>query len=491
MPVPSRERGAAFLAAVLVLALALAALLAAALAAGRQRGERDRATERALAQAREALIAYAADRPVNAVVGPGYLPCPDIDNDGWAESTCGSLAGDVGQARRLGRLPWKTLGLADLRDGDGERLWYAVSTRYKGLLNCAASRGCVDMGPPSAQGTITVRDASGRVVQDGTRRGAAAVVIAPGAALERADGHAQARGCAPGDCGDDGRCLAAPPGRAAPCDPRNYLDLAGAGGEDNAAFVDRSDERSGNGDGFVSGPVVLAGGRLAVNDRLVALAERDVMPAVMRRVALEAAHCLRYYASRPENAGRHPWPGPACAAPDASDGAGRRVGSLPDTPFAATRETSGATMLARWWRVDAREPERLAELPTREDACRLALPPADAGPAREAPPGTPAAEGRTAGLEENAWWSAWKPFVFYAVAPAAAPDRKPGADCATAGCIDVEDANGRRLARGKSFAVVVARSCSRAPRCLDAACRRLALAPLDPDGPPDALATFP
>jgi hypothetical protein len=34
----------------------------------------------------------------------------------------------LGQAERLGRLPWKTLGLPDLRDGDGERLWYAVSS---------------------------------------------------------------------------------------------------------------------------------------------------------------------------------------------------------------------------------------------------------------------------------------------------------------------------------------------------------------------------
>ena len=75
-------------------------------------------------------------------MGPGYLPCPDTDGDGWAEATCGSLDGASGQASRLGLLPWKTLGLPDLRDGYGERLWYAVSSKYKGLLNCGVSRAC-------------------------------------------------------------------------------------------------------------------------------------------------------------------------------------------------------------------------------------------------------------------------------------------------------------------------------------------------------------
>ena len=126
-----------------VIALALASAGALALSSSSTEQHRHRASDRALAQAREALLAYAADRPIDARVGPGYLPCPDLDDDGWAEATCGSLSGHIGQEQRLGRLPWKTLGLPDLRDGYGERLWYAVSTRYKGLLNCAASAACV------------------------------------------------------------------------------------------------------------------------------------------------------------------------------------------------------------------------------------------------------------------------------------------------------------------------------------------------------------
>ena len=33
--------------------------------------------------------------------------------------------------RIIGRLPWKTFGLPDLRDGSGERLWYALSPNFR------------------------------------------------------------------------------------------------------------------------------------------------------------------------------------------------------------------------------------------------------------------------------------------------------------------------------------------------------------------------
>src|SRR6516162_2545144 len=132
----SRQRGTLLLVAAILLVAGIAMAVAIDLAWATGAARRERVSDAALAQAREALIAYAVDRPINAVVGPGYLPCPDLDDDGWAEATCGSQTGDTGQAQRIGRLPWKTLGLADLRDGAGERLWYAVSSKYKGLLNC-------------------------------------------------------------------------------------------------------------------------------------------------------------------------------------------------------------------------------------------------------------------------------------------------------------------------------------------------------------------
>jgi hypothetical protein len=455
------------------------AVLALQIASRSAGAQREQVTERSLAQAVEALVSYAADRPITEIVGPGYLPCPDLDDDGWAESTCGSLSGDTGREERIGRLPWKTLGLPDLRDGHGERLWYAVSSKQKGLLNCAASRGCVDMSPAAALGAITVRDASGRLVHDGTlgdplqaqRAGALAVVIAPGPPLERlrgapAAGAMQQRACGPGECDAAGRCIAQPARLAAHCDPRNYLDASAS--EDNAEFHDRSDiaGRAGNSDGFMQGPVFAPDGRIVINDRIRAVGYAEVMRRVMGRVAIELAHCLRFYASRPENAGRLPWPEAACAA-------GPYFGHVPDTPLPTAG--SRAPMLERWWRAVPRVPESLAELPASPEACRIALPPGDEGPARHDAPGSPIDEGTTTGLAHASWWTSWKPHVYYALAAGAAPSSAmPG--CAGGECMELASAEGGVIAGGKAFAILVrqAPGCAPAPvRCDTAGCTRV------------------
>lgn len=95
--------------------------------------ERDLVTTAALAQAKEALLGFAVTyRDRNPGVGGsldkpfGYLPCPDTNNDGDAEPSCGFKDVTV-----IGRLPWRTLGLPPLRDSAGECLWYAVSGRIK------------------------------------------------------------------------------------------------------------------------------------------------------------------------------------------------------------------------------------------------------------------------------------------------------------------------------------------------------------------------
>lgn len=459
--------GSALVIATLFVVACIGLVFAIELASPGARARADRVSDRALAEAREALIAYAADRPINAVAGPGYLPCPDLDDDGWAEPTCGSQSGDSGQAERLGRLPWKTLGIAELRDGYGERLWYAVSSKYKGLLNCGVSRACLDMTPATALGTITVRDNAGALVHDGTiaeayradAGGAVAVVIAPGPALARAGGADQSRDCAPGDCDASGRCVTDPPQRAAHCDPANFLDKApGArfGDEDNADFVDRNDAsaRHGNVNGFIQGPVALPDGRIAVNDRVAAISYRDVMPRIMGRVALEAAHCLRRYATRPENRGRYPWATPACLQAGAMWEGRRdaRFGRIPDTPFAGA---DAAGMLDRWWRVVPRSPESLAELPTANDACRIAVAPADEGAQRSFPPGNPAGEGGTAGYAANSWWSPWKPYVFYAVASGFSPVAS-APSCDGSACLELADVSGRPIGAPRQFAVIVA-----------------------------------
>ena len=82
----------------------------------------DQATARALAVAQAALTG----RAVADINHPGSLPCPDTNNDGVAETTVGQQGG--GCPGYIGRVPWRTLGLSDVRDGVGERLWYALSS---------------------------------------------------------------------------------------------------------------------------------------------------------------------------------------------------------------------------------------------------------------------------------------------------------------------------------------------------------------------------
>jgi len=448
MSIELRQRGAVLVAIAAFLSLALLVALTAAVARSATGPQRAAASDRTLAIAREALIAHATSRPLDEIVGPGYLPCPDLDDDGWAEPTCGSLTGETGQWQRLGRLPWKTLGLPDLRDAFGERLWYAVSSKHKGLLNCAASPACLDMSPEAAVGTITVRDAAGNVLHDGTaagpyepgKGGAVAVIIAPGPALARwsglgASGTTQERTCEGGSCNAAGRCLTEPPTLTPKCNPANYLDRAPGpaySDEDNARFVDRNDApgRPANRDGFILGPVASHDGTLWVNDRLAVVSYDDLMPRVMRRVAEEVATCLRAYAAQPENRGRLPWATPLCRARATdpairwSDASGAHFGRVPDTPFLSTIRDGGATMLPGW-----------------PADCRIAD-----------------ASGDTSSSARYTWWSAWKRHVFYSVAPAGSPAPGPAAACDPLSCLFVSDDAGRPAAPGHRFAVLVAGS---------------------------------
>jgi hypothetical protein len=95
---------------------------------------------------------------------PGSLPCPDLNNDGEAESLLGSDC-----PKNLGRLPWRTLGLPRLTDAAGEVLWYALSPS----LRDDASAQPINSDTP---GLINI---TGTI----TGSGIAALLIAPGPAV--------------------------------------------------------------------------------------------------------------------------------------------------------------------------------------------------------------------------------------------------------------------------------------------------------------------
>jgi Tfp pilus assembly protein PilE len=235
--------------------------------------DRDKKTSIALQKAKEALIYYSLNNgylnPSSTCLSntncsrPGDLPCPDINNTGKAGLACGNVVGN-NQASRLNRLPWKTLGLEDLSDGYGERLWYAVSNNYKYNTRTRPLNS-------DTIGTITIRDASGKVLYDATTGGGVvAVIFSAGNVITRQDGYVQNRNIAGENTAN------------------NYLDIAK--GEDNGVFADSSL------DGFIMGPVKDSQGNIILNDRLVVIT-RDEMAAAMESYVLTQvrSELLSYY----------------------------------------------------------------------------------------------------------------------------------------------------------------------------------------------------
>lgn len=311
-----RQKGSTLLIILLIVGVGAVALLANALNKANVQIARDKITATALAQAKETLIGFAAGVSLGtgSAPRPGDLPCPDLHAlgdalEGSASTPCNSHA--------LGRLPWKTLKLPDLRDGSGERLWYAVSVNFKNSTRSGTLNS-------DTAGTITVRDTSGTIAFDGSgTTGAIAVIIAPGTALTRQDSIVQSRATA-------GYNTAT-----------NYLDIGN--GEDNADFTNSSTN------GFIQGPIQ-ASGITVLNDKIITITPGDLMPALEKRVAGEARLCLTDYAAKAINQGRYPWAAPlnTGAIPSYADVSGSRFGRVPDTPFTNTKTDSGNVMDDSW-----------------------------------------------------------------------------------------------------------------------------------------------
>ena len=243
---------------------------------------------RVLIEAKQALLQFAYNYPVTNGNGPGRLPCADIDNDGDANTAFGDCI-------TLGRLPWNepNINLYDIRDADGQRLWYAVSDAF------ATNVGGGNIINSDATGTITVRDQSGQVIYDGSANGVAAVIIAPGDITAR-NGVAQDRSVANADDPFD---------TTADTDPgiinaANYLDLL-FGTEGNANFTQDSAV-----DGFILGPVD-AQTTNAVNDQMIVITAAEVIEVAEKATLQAYRSALQAYDQRIDTdvgAGNHyPW----------------------------------------------------------------------------------------------------------------------------------------------------------------------------------------
>lgn len=241
--------------------------------------ERDKATAAALAQAKEALIGYAASDANR----PGSLPCPDlvtnivnnVPNDGVADLYAGPDCPSY-----IGRLPWRTLGLPDLRDGSGERLWYAVSREF------ARNPACGGVPPGSACPHNS--DSPGQLTVAGVA-GVIAVVFSPGEIVS----------------------------------PAQLRDLANQNTVAN--YLEGGNE---------SGGVTLTyftGGAAPFNDKLLPITSDALFNVVNVRVAKEAIAALEAYRATPGN-GYYPFANAYGTVAPYSCTAGLSRGRLPLDP---------------------------------------------------------------------------------------------------------------------------------------------------------------
>lgn len=269
------QQGGALIILMLLLVLAGTAALLTSLDSSDVKIERERKTAIALAEAKAALIGYATIHQ-----RPGTLPCPDTNNDGTTDTN-----GNVSCYSNIGRLPWKSLGLGDIRDGNGDRIWYSLSSNFAavpsgliinsddtvGLLNVCPEIGCGDASPipPVPNAPLPIFNQQ------------VAIVFSSGGVLA---GQSRVEGVDPEpnpamNVDDDKKSS-------------NFLDaiVAGANQFNNATG-------SNNGNDFILGVATST-----FNDRLLAISTNEIFDNVNKRMKAKAtlagiASCLIEYAN--------------------------------------------------------------------------------------------------------------------------------------------------------------------------------------------------
>ena len=267
-------------------------------------------TATALKTATEALIGFAATHPKL----PGSLPCPDTNNDG---------SGDISSTNcvsYIGRLPWKQLGLSDLRDGYGECLWYALSPVFRTALPVASRTATSNPINTNTPGALTIYDSRGSALAAPTNP-VVAIVFSPGPALSGQDRTSAGSTT----CGGNSNAAA-------------YLDTAMA-----------INNATGNGpsSAFITGAT-----SATFNDQLAYITSAQLFGAVNKRVLAEvrglaqpAISGLRYYYDQTSPPFRYyPW-----AANAASLGAQVSMLTTGLLPYADLSAASGFDTATQTW----------------------------------------------------------------------------------------------------------------------------------------------
>lgn len=269
----TKQKGGALIIFVLVLVLAFTTLLVSQLDGSGVKIERDKKTALALARAKQALIGWSISKGIVGSDRPGELPCPDTDAPGTLgygieEGSCA-----VG---KVGRLPWKTLGIEELTDGYGESLWYSIDGAFRKRFGLVASTNQPINSDTRA--TTQIYAADGLTLITGAGLEAAAVIFAPGQLL-----NGQSRSLtnimvcpATGTSLIENRCAS------------NYLDL-----------------QNGRNNAINTGPFIRGSKSDTFNDQLIYISAFELMKMAEKRVGRELKTILQnYYTSH----GAYPYP---------------------------------------------------------------------------------------------------------------------------------------------------------------------------------------
>jgi hypothetical protein len=174
MQTPRSQDGLALLMLVFLLALVVTFYSLKSMDSTGIQNERNKKTAAALAEAKTALLGSV--KGIANVSNPAYLPNPDLKLS--SAITEGSQSGSAGEVdiSLLGKFPWRSLGIAPLKDGWNECLWYLVSGRFKNSPHTATFNW-------DTRGQINIVDVNGIPIATNL----AALIIAPGALLAGQD----------------------------------------------------------------------------------------------------------------------------------------------------------------------------------------------------------------------------------------------------------------------------------------------------------------
>ena len=284
-----------------------------------------------LAIVKTALIAYAMNGrnpapalcPTTTNARPGELPCPDTTGDGIEECSCSGV-------QNIGRVPWKTLGIAEPRDASGEPLWYALSDNFR-AWTADASPTVINS---DTKGTLAVwkDDLTSSLTSE-----AVAVIIAPGQVV----GTQQRAATTNVNCTTTNTVIA-----QTLC-ASNYMESSSNGGFNwkyNGPFV-------------MTLPTPAAA---TFNDQLLAVTTSDLIPQVEQRVARDVislftqyramsnCQCLPWAATTSDDNGKSNEPAtydypPLVQATPENWGSVTARGQIPTVPTYLTNN--------KWWRV--------------------------------------------------------------------------------------------------------------------------------------------